>query len=191
MGGEKGLVELCGRPMILSVLDALSRVADDITVAVGSGRGPEYRRVLGRDVVVVEDRAAGRGPLEGLCNAFREARHGSVAVAPCDVPFLRPDIVALLARRAAGREGAVPVVRGYLEPLVAVYSRDAGLDCFAKGLDSGKGKVADALGCLDIRRVVEDDLRAVDPDLVSFWNINSKEDLGRAEVAARRGPGPR
>ncbi|MEW5748269.1 MAG: molybdenum cofactor guanylyltransferase [Candidatus Thermoplasmatota archaeon] len=185
MGGEKGLVELCGRPMVLSVLDALSQVADDITVAVGPGRGPEYRRVLGHGVAVVEDRAAGRGPLEGLRNAFREARHGSVAVAPCDVPFLRPDIVALLARRAAGRDGAVPVVRGYLEPLVAVYMRGAGLAAFAEELASGRGKVADALARMDLLRVGEDELRAVDGQLLSFWNVNSKEDLRRAEEALR------
>lgn len=191
MGGEKGLVELRGRPMLLSVLDALSEVVEDVTVAVGGGRVPEYRRVLGHEVAVVEDRAAGRGPLEGLCNAFREVRHDLVAVAPCDVPFLRPEVVALLARRAAGRDGAVPVVRGYLEPLVAVYARDAGLRCFAMALDSGKGKVADALACMGLCRVGEDELRAVDPDLVSFWNINSKEDLRRAEGIARRRPGPR
>lgn len=191
MGGDKGLAELCGRPMLLRVVSALSEVADDITVAVGRGCGTAYREALGPAVGIVEDRAPGRGPLEGLCNSFAAARHDYVAVAPCDAPFLRPEVLELLARAAVGRHGAVPVVRGYLEPLVAVYSKDAGLRSFTEELESGRAKVADALARMDLRRVGEDELRAVDGPLLSFWNINSKEDLGRAEGMALRGSASR
>ena len=186
IGGDKGLVDLVDTPMVVHVVDALSTVADDITVSVGGGCAPAYQGALGTRVRTVEDRAAGRGPLEGLCNGFAVARGTYVAVVPCDVPLLRPEVLRLLADRAVGRDGAVPVVRGYLEPLVAVYGRDAGLRGFSEELETGRGKVTNALARMEIVRVEEDDLRVVDGRLQSFWNVNSKEDLMKAEELVRR-----
>ena len=190
MGGEKGLVKVGDRPMLLHVIRALSGVTDDIVVAVGRDCGPTYERSLGPGVRTVEDRVSGRGPLEGLSNAFREVEQAYVAVVPCDVPLLRTEILELLARRAAGRDGAVPVVGGFLEPLVAVYRREAGLRRFAAELETGVGKVSNALEHMDICRVEEEELREVDGRLLSFWNVNSKEDLEKAEETIRQGAIP-
>ena len=179
-------MDLADRPMVAHVVDALSTVADDITVSVGGGCAPAYHGALGTRVRTVEDRATGRGPLEGLCNAFAVPGETYVAVVPCDVPLLRPEVLRLLAEVAVGRDGAVPVVRGYLEPLVAVYERDAGLRSFSEELDTGRGKVTNALARMDVERVEEDDLREVDGQLQSFWNINSKEDLIKVEEMVRQ-----
>lgn len=190
MGGDKGLAKVGDRPMLLHVLRTLSDITDDIIVAVGKGCRPVYQESLGPSVRTVEDRASGRGPLEGLSNAFRDVEREYVAVVPCDVPLLRSGVLELLARRAVGKDGAVPVVGGYLEPLVAVYRRDAGLKRFEEELETGVGKVSNALQHMDIRRVDEEDLRVVDGLLLSFWNVNSKEDLDRAEEIARQGVDP-
>ena len=190
IGGDKGLVEVGDRPMLLHVLRALSGITDDIIIAVGSGCGPAYQQSLGHGVRTVEDRTPGRGPLEGLSNAFREAEQAYVAVVPCDVPLLRTEVMQLLAHRAAGRDGAVPIVGGFLEPLVAVYRRETGLRRFADELETGVGKVSNALEHMDICRVEETDLREVDELLLSFWNVNSKEDLKKAEKMVRHGATP-
>lgn len=187
IGGDKGLADVGGQPMLLHVLGALLEVTDDIVVAVSEGAGPTYRRVLGPAIRTVEDRTPDKGPLEGLSNALERVRHDLVAVVPCDVPFLRADVLGLLVSRAAGRDGAVPVVNGFLEPLVAVYGREAGLECFVRELDTGVGKVGNAVLHMDVCRVEEEDLRAIDEHLLSFWNVNSKDDLTRADEMSRRG----
>lgn len=187
IGGDKGLVEIGGLPMAALVLRALSEVTSDIVVAVTRGAGPAYTRALGPSVQIVEDRVHDRGPLEGLSNALKLTRHGLVAVVPCDVPFLKADILRLLESKAAGRDAAVPVVNGFLEPLVAVYQKKAGLRQFRRELDLGVGKVGNAIQHMDFCKVDEVDLRAVDERLLSFWNVNSKEDLTRAGEMVRRG----
>lgn len=187
IGGDKGLAEVAGRPMLAHVLRALYEVADDVVLAVGQGSRDTYVRTLGPGLKAVEDRAPDRGPLEGLVNALAAVDHGLVAVVPCDVPFLRSDVLRLLAARAAGRDGAVPVVNGFLEPLVAVYKRESGLECFRHELDSGIGKVGNAVRNMGVCRVEESDLRAVDDALLSFWNVNSRDDLAKADDMARRG----
>lgn len=181
MGTEKGLVSICSRPMVVSVFDAVSRVADEVFIAVGSGRGHMYSGMLGRKARILEDSTAGRGPLEGLANAFNLARGEYVVVAPCDAPFLRSEVLEALRARALGSEGAVPVVRGYLEPLVAVYRREAALRAFQSELAEGRGKVGDALSRMTLNLVEERELRMLDADLLSFWNINSPDDLLRAK----------
>lgn len=177
MGEDKGLAKVGDRPMLLHVVHALSSITADVVVAVGSGCGPGHQELLGPDVRVVEDRTSGRGPLEGLCNAFGAVRGTYVVVAPCDVPLLRTEVLELLVGRSSGRDGAVPVVRGYLEPLVAVYKREEALRRFSNELETGLGRVGKALEGMDICRVEEEDLRRADSQLLSFWNVNSKEDL--------------
>lgn len=186
IGGDKGLADVGGLPMVALVLRALSEVTDDIVVAVSGGAGPTYRQALGQSVRILEDRTPDRGPLEGLSNALRLTRQDLVVVVPCDVPFLKADILKLLEAKAAGRDAAVPVVSGFLEPLVAVYRKKAGLRQFRRELDLGTGKVGNAIQHMDFCRVEEVDLRAVDERLLSFWNVNSKEDLARAGEMARR-----
>ena len=181
IGGDKGLVRVCSRPMCLHVVDAVSRVTDDIMLAVGRGRGTQYSSLLDPRIRVVEDTVTGKGPLEGLVNAFRLAKEQQVIVLPCDVPLARTEVLELLASRAAGADGAVPIVRGFVEPLVAVYGRDVGLISFEDELVTGTGKVSDALENMHVVRVPESDLRMSDPELLTFWNVNSHEDLSRAE----------
>ena len=181
-GQDKGKVVLGPYPMVVHVVRALSQVADEVVVAVASGRKEDYARLLGGDVRVVEDRQSGRGPLQGLVTALEASRGDYVQVCPCDTPFIKPAVCETVIRHARGRDGAVPVVRGYFEPLHAVYRRSPCLEAFAETLDSGSRKVKDSYQVLDLTPVEEDLIRGVDRDLASFVNINSDEDLRRAEA---------
>lgn len=186
MGGDKGLVTVGSRPMFMHAVEAVSRVAEDVLLAVGMGCMRRYSDLVGPRVRVVEDTARGRGPLEGLTNAFDLAKGAYIAVVPCDAPLVRPELLQLLASKAVGADGAVPVVRGYVEPLVAVYEREAGIRSFREELAKGIGKASNAVANMDVVRVQEDELAKVDPELLSFWNINSQEDLSRVEYTMTR-----
>jgi len=189
MGQEKGLVRLGGEPLIRHVARALANVADEIVVAVAKGRAEEYVRVLDGDFVLAEDREADVGPLEGLITALSSARGDYVLVSPCDTPFLRTAVCEATASRAEGKDGAVPIIRGYQEPLHAVYRRTTALKAFEEALSRGKRRPADGYGALELARVPEEVLRALDPQLESFWNLNTPEDLLQAEERLRRGLG--
>jgi hypothetical protein len=39
---------------------------------------------------------------------------------------------------------------------------------------------------MKLRKVLEHELRAVDPDLDSIMNVNTPEDIDRAEIIAKR-----
>lgn len=185
-GSDKGLAALNGVPMALHVARALSDVADEVLVAVAPGMAETYSRALGEGVSIVEDRLSGRGPLQGLITALEASRGEQVLVSPCDTPLLRRTVCDLLLERANGRDGAVPRVRGYLEPLNACYARDMCLEAFRETLACGRGKPKDAYYLLDLAVIEEEELREVDDNLDSFLNVNSPDDF---DVAVRRQSG--
>ncbi|UCE91906.1 MAG: molybdenum cofactor guanylyltransferase [Methanobacteriota archaeon] len=180
-GASKGLVKLDGNPMVSHVVRALREVADDILVAVAPGTASSYSDILDEDVLIVEDERTGEGPLQGLITSLEPAHGERVIVSPCDTPLLRTDVCRLLIEMSDRRDGAVPMIRGYLEPLHACYVRDPCLKAFRKTLTSGRRKPKDAYEHLDIRVVEEKEIAAIDPDFDSFLNINSRREFDIAE----------
>ncbi len=185
MGEEKGLIKLGGIPMVYYVAKTMELLADEVVVAVAPGMAEQYRQVLGNEKRVVEDEEASAGPLAGLVTILREAKGDYVMVSPCDTPFLRLDICQAIIMFAKGKDGAVPRVRGYLEPLHSAYKRRHCLAAFEEAIDEGVKKPSDAYGLLHMVHIEEEDLRALDPHLESFWNINTSEDLQEAERQLR------
>ena len=181
MGQEKGLVNLNGDPMLSYVVDSMLELVDEIVISVGKGRAGLYDEYREIGFEIVEDKDSGIGPLEGLICAFKAARGVSILVGPCDTPFLKKGVCQLVLSRADGRDGAVPIVRGLCEPLHGAFRREAALHAFEEALAGGKRKLTDAFAKLDLARVDEADLRKVDPELESFWNLNGPQELTLAE----------
>ncbi|MCJ2532381.1 MAG: molybdenum cofactor guanylyltransferase [Candidatus Thermoplasmatota archaeon] len=179
-GQEKGLVMLNDEPMVSRVVATMRILADEVVVAVADGRAEEYARFLSNDTIIVEDEREGIGPLHGLTTAMRAAGGDYVVVSPCDTPLLRPGVCRAVVDNGEGKDGAVPCIRGYLEPLHACYRRKICLGAFEQAVASGRRRPKDAYHLLDLATVDEEDLRRLDPHLESFINVNTQEDL--AEV---------
>ncbi|OGS51975.1 MAG: hypothetical protein A3K75_04360 [Euryarchaeota archaeon RBG_13_61_15] len=185
MGGEKGLVVLGGLPLISYSVRTMEIVADEVVVAVAPGMTREYSDALGSRIVIVEDAHTAAGPLDGLITALAAAKGDYVVVSPCDTPFLRTDVCQAIALFAKGRDGAVPRIGGYIEPLHCAFRRRHCLAAFQEALEEGVHKLSEAYKTLDLVYIEEEDMRALDPRLESFWNINTAEDLERAEQKLR------
>jgi molybdopterin-guanine dinucleotide biosynthesis protein A len=183
MGTDKGLVKLGDAPLVRHVADVLTSVADEVLVSVGRGRRDMYADTLGSGFVVVEDRAEGMGPLEGLTQGLNVAKSEYLLVSPCDTPFLKREMCLAIAAAAKGRDGAVPRTGAkHIEPLHGAYRRATCARAFERALASGKRAPTQAYADLDITYIEEGTLRAIDAELLSFWNINSPADLERAKA---------
>ncbi len=185
MGQNKALMYLNGDPMISYVIDAMLDLVDEIVISVAKGSSADYDEFSEIGFEVVEDDQEGIGPLEGLTCALRSARGEYVLVSPCDTPFLKRELCDAMIVRAAGRDGAVPVVRGLYEPLHGAFRRTAAIEAFKKAAGQGKRKPVEAFAGLDLVIMEEKELRGIDPELESFWNLNNPEDLRKAEQKLR------
>ena len=177
MLAEKGLISLKGKPLILWVMEELSKVVDEIIVSVSSSPSSELLKVLGPSVIVIKDERPEMGPVEGLYSSFLTAKGDYVAVAPCDSPFIKKEIYDLLFTKAKHKDGAVPVEGKFYEPLHAVYRREPFLSSLHRVIVEGKSKPIDTYCYLELEFVKKSEIQEIDPTLLSFTNINTNDDM--------------
>ncbi len=125
---------------------------------------------------MVEDLHPARSPLVGIYSGLAAAQTDLCFVLACDMPFVRSRLVEDLLSRAFDADVVVPIVRGYYEPLCAVYRRSA-IPVIATALERNELKVTRVYEYLRLRTVPEEEVRAVDPDLSSFINLNTPHEL--------------
>jgi molybdopterin-guanine dinucleotide biosynthesis protein A len=106
--------------------------------------------------------------------------------AACDLPFLNGMVIQRLfdlADPGRGYEAAVPVQpNGYFEPLHSVYEREKMQASCQRALESGERRIHVPLQELVVNRVSKELLLPMDPELLSFFNLNTREDLEKARA---------
>ena len=105
----------------------------------------------------------------------------------CDLPYLAPPLLRLLAARAgAGARLVVPLRGGGggggPQLLCAVWRQEA-LDTVRDHLDAGDRAVAGVLDDLDAELLPPEAYAAADPDGRSFVNLNTPEQLAAERFA--------
>lgn len=182
MGRAKALLPLGDRPLVGHVVAALAAVVDEIVVVAAPGQ-----RLPRLEATVVEDRVAYQGPMSGIRNGMAAVRAPVSFVAPCDCAFLSPALVSHLLECAAAFDVVVPRWGQRLQPLHAVY-RPSVAPLLDEALASGERRPAALFGRLRTRVVEEDEIRACDPEGLSFLNINTPADYREALGRLSRPP---
>lgn len=178
MGQPKGLLNLGGRTMIERVADALQQVAQEVIIVTND---PEEYRFLG--LPLLGDQVKGRGPLGGIQAGLAAASWERTLVLACDLPFVEAGLLRFLLTAGKGRAAAVPMVRGFPEPLVAMYSR-ACLTAVEQTLASESCRVSDFYARIDVRFISEAELEAVTDPRKAFLNVNTPRDWEKALALA-------
>jgi molybdopterin-guanine dinucleotide biosynthesis protein A len=144
---------------------------------------------------LVGDEPGIAGPVAGLIAGLASAAGDWVLVLAADLPFPSPRLAKGLvgiALREPLAQAVVPEREGRLEPLFAVYRRDAAdeMRTLARQLARpGQGpSLRRTVAGLRLRRVSESDWREWDPDAVSFVNCNTPGELAAAVELMRSRP---
>ena len=176
MGGvDKGLQELCGRPLVAWVIERFGPQVDELLINANQN-GDRYA-VFGHRVLTdqISDFA---GPLAGLQAALLGATHSLLATAPCDSPFLPSDLVLRLlqALTTSGADLAVARTFDQLQPVFCLCRRDV-LPSLSEYLENGGRRVDRWHATLQVVEVAFDD------QAEAFENINNCEELEHVERA--------
>jgi len=181
LGKEKSLVEFDGRPLIQWSVEKLAPFVEDVVVVA---RGPEQAKQLEDlipNAVIAIDSISGYGPVAGLAAGMGKARNEYVLAIGCDLPFLNADVIDLLFELAQGWDAAVPTrENGMMEPLHSVYKRDALLSACQKAMNRGERRIRAPLTILRVKCVAVELLKILDPELLTFFNLNTRKDLDLA-----------
>lgn len=175
-GMDKALLQLGDQTLIQRVVGRLGRISDDVLIV-----GNKLERFRDVGVRLVEDLVSGAGALGGVYTAVQACRYPYVFCAACDMPFLDLNLVRYMILLAPGYDVVMPYVRGEAEPLHAVYSKTCA-PAIKAALDAGERRIISFLAQVRVRDVREDEIRILDPDLHSFFNLNVPEDLVRMQA---------
>lgn len=191
-GGDKGLILLDGRPILRRVLDQIAPGTSRIVLNV-NGQTDRFRSLPwldGMDLVPDASQDADSGPLAGLLAVMNWAEINAkdsshILSVASDTPFLPTNLLDDLCQAAgdgsaiaAGPDGAGGWRR---HPTIGVWSRRhmAELRDFLRV--KGGRRVGQFADWVDTALVHFPMTSGIDP----FFNINSPDDLARAEAAIR------
>ena len=182
MGEDKALKPFLGRPLIQRVVDRLASIVDELLVTTNR---PDDYAFLG--LRLVPDLFPGRGTLGGLYTAIACASFPIVAVVACDMPFASASLFEAAIRLLVREEVDVVVPRssGGLEPMHAVYRRLTCLPVIQSALETNQLKVIAWFPRVRVREQTPEEVAALDPRGLAFWNINTSEDFLAAEELAQ------
>ncbi|WXG41504.1 MAG: molybdenum cofactor guanylyltransferase [Candidatus Freyarchaeum deiterrae] len=184
MGTDKGLVPLSGKPMLLYSLETCEEVFSEIFVVLGSNLNKSYEELIGDRASILTDKLPDiTSPLNGAYTAFENCKQKYLYILSCDMPFVNTEVLKLL-REIITTEGAV-VPRwpnGNIEPLHAVYRAKPSLEAAEKALSENRmdmlSMIKNLRSVLYLSTLV---IEQLDPKLETFFNVNTVNELKRAE----------
>ncbi len=178
-GVDKANLHIGGSTALQRVRAALGGLAAETIVVVNEG-GPTDLA----GAIVVRDPEPHAGVLPALLAALEAASQPTCLLLACDMPFLNPRLLDWLVELGSEVDVVIPHIDGQLQPMHAVYARDACRGAIGAALARGDRRMISFLDGLAVRKVGEAELRRFDPELRSFFNVNTPEDLTEARRIA-------
>lgn len=174
MGTDKGMQELCGKPLIGYAIQVLSELCGTIIISTSS----DAYQSLGYKTVA--DEIPGIGPMGGIYSAIRQSKTEKNLVLSCDLPFVSKELLSYILESSEGCQVAVPWKGSqHYEPLCGFYSLSIKEKVHAF-IKNENYKLPDLFEEIRINKlIISKELDFYHENL--FMNVNSKHDLAAAE----------
>ena len=175
MGQDKASLVLDGQTLLQSVAATLQPLFAEVVISVRQPRSDT-------DLPQVSDDVAHAGPLAGMAAGLERSTSPWIFAVACDMPFITAPLIEYLARQRADWQAVVPVVHGYPQPLAAFYAKSSLDRVHALLRGSGKHSLRALLEGLQVRYVNEAEMLEADPQLHSFFDLDTPQDVARAII---------
>jgi len=172
MGENKLLLPLGDTTVIGHLVKSLSGLFAQCIVVTDD---PEPYRAL--PVITTGDLfpCSVRNSLVGIYSGLLASGHSYNLVVAGDMPFLAPALAGYLCLLREGYDVVLPRQGRHLQPLCAVYHRRC-CEQIEQFLSTGRYRVTDLFDYLHVLHVDTEELKPYDPELLSFFNLNTPED---------------
>ncbi len=183
MGMDKRSLSIHGKPLLDRVLSVLLDVFPEVLLVLAE---EDILRQEDR-IKIVTDLVPGCAAVGGLYTGLYYSRYPRVFVVACDMPFIDQAVIELFSQKVDATDIVLAQLVNGLQPLHALYSKK----ClpFLKEMidiqDLRLQNIADEQGLI-VHRIPESEIKILDPQLLSFLNLNSPADV---ELAKKINPG--
>ncbi len=179
-GQDKAFLSVGGKRIIDHIYSVFNELFEDIILVTNNPL-----KYLWWDFNIATDIFPFRSSLTGIHTGLFYTSNPFAFFAACDTPFLKKELVkTIIDNIEPSVDVVIPETSAGLEPLCAVYSKEC-LKPVEHHLTKEKFKIQHLFKKRRVKKISEEILREKDPDLLSFFNINSPEDLDKAEKILR------
>ncbi len=191
LGTPKPMIQLGGKLVLARVADTLRDICDELVFVAREDQGDHSPdTAIALRMHIVTDTPPYHGPLAALHAGLSAAVTPLAFVTGADFPFLSRSLIQAMIATAfsAGEkpESIVARVAGRIHPLHTVLVVDDWVDVIERALADGEtspSRLIETAMAKDNPRIgvmTEDEVERFDPRLLSFFDIDTSEDLNIA-----------
>lgn len=183
LGQDKVLEKVGNKSLLEQVISRIDSITKNIIIVTAEERTfPQIASYL--KLKVVPDSFPGKGSLGGIYTGLVTSDSFYNLVVACDMPFLNQSLLRYMIEVSNGFDFVIPRVNNLFEPLHAVYSKNC-VDPIEFIIKQGRKVIIELFNFVKVRYVEAEEIDRFDPKHLSFFNINTKEDLELARKIAR------
>jgi molybdopterin-guanine dinucleotide biosynthesis protein A len=183
LGYDKVLETIGNKSLLEQVMSTAGSLSTEIIIVTAEERTfpqlASYPKLR-----IVSDILPGMGSFGGIYTGLVISDSFYNLVVAADMPFLNQPLLSYMIEVSDGFDFVLPRINNLFEPLHAVYTKN----CVAPAesiLKQGRKVIIELFNFVKVRYVEAEEVDRFDPQHLSFFNINTKEDLELAKKIAR------
>jgi molybdopterin-guanine dinucleotide biosynthesis protein A len=178
LGRNKALELIGGQRLIERVIERVGSVVDRVLVVVNDDKRARELKLPGH-VETAVDEYPDTGSLGGIYTGLAAASTPWILIVGCDMPFLNKSLMSHLLNNRLDTDVVVPMLDGRPEPTHAAYSKVC-LPFIQRKIQTNRLKISGFFDDVTVNSIPQADVERLDPERLSFFNVNTQADLDRA-----------
>jgi len=175
-GANKAFIQIGNKRILDNIYDVFRELFEEIILVTN-----DPLKYLGWDLKIVTDIYTARSSLTGIHAGLFYATNSHSFITACDTPFLKKELIeTIICAVESQTDIIIPETSAGIEPLCAVYSKRC-LKQIENQLDKQEYKIQNFFNKVRVRKLSDNELRANDPELTSFFNVNNPSSLEKAK----------
>jgi molybdopterin-guanine dinucleotide biosynthesis protein A len=171
MGQDKAFIQVGGIRLFDYVYGTCRELFSEIIIVTN-----QPHHFIDYNPPIVTDEIPGSGSLGGLYTGLKRASNEYSLCVACDMPFLNPELITYVIDKRLTSDVVIPRTTEGLQPLHAVYSKRC-IDPIKKCLERADLKIPIFFPDVQVTYCEEEEIKRIDPALISFMNVNTRQDL--------------
>jgi molybdopterin-guanine dinucleotide biosynthesis protein A len=183
LGHDKVLEKVGSSSLLEQVVSRVDSLSKEIIIVTAEKRVfPQFKGQT--KIKVVSDIFPGKGSLGGIYTGLVASETEYNMVVAADMPFLNQPLLRYMLEVSDGFDFVLPRINTFFEPLHAVYSRNC-IEPIESLIKRGRKVIIELFDYVKVRYIEAEEIDRFDPQHISFFNINTKDDLELAKKMTR------
>lgn len=167
-GANKAFIQIGDKRIIDHIYDVFRDIFEEIILVTN-----DPLKYLEWDLKIVTDIYPARSSLTGIHAGLFYTTGSHAFITACDTPFLKKELIETIICAVEPQiDIIIPETSSGMESLCAVYSKRC-LKQIENQLDKQEYKIQGFFNKVRVVKISEDEIRAKDPELTSFFNVNT------------------